>query len=173
MTLANKITILRIVLIPVYIIALLQNLYPWPVILFTFMIVSDALDGFVARHRKQITRLGSFLDPLADKLLMFSSYLLAAYLKMIPLWIFVLILSRDLLIVIGWMVNYFITESTEVKPRVLGKITTIFQMVAMWFILLNVPPVVEHVLLTLTAVVTAVSALDYVLSGSKRLNAHA
>jgi cardiolipin synthase (CMP-forming) len=170
MTLANRITIIRIVLIPVFIVTLLQGLSPWPAVIFTFTIMTDALDGFIARWRKQTTPLGSFLDPMADKLLMFSSFATAAYLKIIPLWVFVVILSRDLLIVLGWTVIYFLTGSTEIKPRLLGKLTTIFQMITVWLLLLGLPPFIIDKLLLATVAVTALSGLDYVLIGSKKLS---
>ncbi|MCX5777934.1 MAG: CDP-alcohol phosphatidyltransferase family protein [Elusimicrobia bacterium] len=168
MTLANKITLIRIVLIPVFIITLLQGLFPWPAIIFTVTIISDALDGFVARRRKQITPLGSFLDPLADKLLMFSSYLVTAYLHSIPLWVFVVILSRDSIIVIGWAVIYFITGSTEIKPRLLGKMSTVFQMVTIWLILLGLHGAIIDKLLIATVCVTALSGIDYLVTGSRK-----
>lgn len=173
MTLANKITILRIVLIPVFLITFIQQMYPWPVIIFTFTVLSDALDGFIARHRKQATALGSFLDPLADKMLMFSSYLAATYVHLIPLWIFIVIVSRDLLIMIGWTITYLITGSTEVKPRLLGKLTTIFQMTTIWLVILAVPVEITDNLLLATVIVTAVSGIDYILVGSKKLSRHA
>ena len=169
MTLANKITLLRIVLIPVFIVALLQGLYPWPAVIFTFTIITDALDGFVARYKKQKTPLGSFLDPMADKLLMFSSFITLAYLKQISIWIFVVILSRDIIIVLGWILIYFLKGSTEIKPRLLGKTTTIFQMTTVWLILLGLPLVITSNLLILTVVVTVLSGLDYVYIGSKKL----
>lgn len=170
MTLANKITIIRILLIPVFIITLMQNLSPWPAVIFTCTVITDALDGFVARYRRQTTRLGSFLDPLADKLLMFASFLLAAtYLKIIPLWIFTVILSRDLLILLGWIVIYFVNGSTEIKPRLLGKMTTAVQMFTVWVMLLKIAPDYFNVLLMTTVFVTSLSAIDYVISGTKRL----
>lgn len=169
MTLANKITLIRIVLIPVFIITLLQGLTPWPAVIFTITILSDALDGFIARRRKQITPLGSFLDPLADKLLMFSSYLVTAYMHIIPLWVFVVILSRDCIIVIGWAVIYFITDSTEIKPRLLGKLSTIFQMVTIWLLLLGLPGTIIEKLLITTVCITALSGIDYLITGSKKV----
>lgn len=174
MTLANRITIIRIVLMPVFIITLLQGLYPWPALIFSFSVITDALDGFIARYRKQITPLGSFLDPMADKLLMFSSYLLCAHLKIIPVWVFVVILSRDILIVLGWAIIYFITNSKEIKPRLSGKLTTIIQMFTMWVILLNVlPGPFVDALLYATIVFTTVSGLDYIYIGSRKLNRNA
>ncbi|HBU68982.1 MAG TPA: CDP-diacylglycerol--glycerol-3-phosphate 3-phosphatidyltransferase [Elusimicrobia bacterium] len=169
MTLANKITLVRIFLIPVFIVLLLQGLAPWPAIIFTFTILSDALDGFVARYKKQKTQLGSFLDPLADKLLMLSSYLTLAFLGKLSLWIFVVILSRDIIIVLGWTVIYILKGSTEIKPRVLSKITTVFQMFTVWIIILGIPQSVTEPLLLATVGFTVISGLDYFISGSKRL----
>ncbi|MFH1368889.1 MAG: CDP-alcohol phosphatidyltransferase family protein [Elusimicrobiota bacterium] len=170
MTLATKITLLRIILMPIFIVLLLQGHHPWPAVIFTFTIVTDALDGFIARWKKQKTALGSFLDPLADKLLMFSSFLTLAYLKVIPLWIFVVIVSRDMLIVIGWLVFYFITHSIEIKPRLSGKLTAIIQMTTVWLILLGLAGQWKEGFLVLTVIITSASALDYVIVGSKNLS---
>lgn len=172
MTLANRITLVRIVLIPVFIISLLQGLYPLPAVIFTFTIITDALDGFVARWKKQKTALGSFLDPLADKLLMIASYITLAYLKSISLWIFVVILSRDILIVLGWTLIYLLVGSTEIKPRLLGKATTIFQMLTVWLLLLGAPKPAMNVFIVITVTVTILSGLDYMITGSKKLSYH-
>src|SRR5687768_10261011 len=102
MTLANKITLVRIVLIPVIIIGLLQGTPFWPDVFFILSVVTDVLDGFVARRRGERTVLGSFLDPVADKLLLVSVYLTLAHLRQLPLWAFVVVFSRDLLIFLGW-----------------------------------------------------------------------
>lgn len=172
MTLANKITLLRIFLIPVFIILLLQGHHPWPAVIFTFTIVTDALDGFIARWKKQKTALGSFLDPLADKMLMFSTFLTLAYLKVIPLWIFVVTISRDLVIVLGWLVIYFIMHSTEIQPRLLGKLTAIIQMLTTWLILLGIPEPIKNYLLVATVVITGLSGVDYMIAGSRKLGKH-
>ncbi len=168
-TLANQITLLRIILIPVFIISLIEGSHVWPVVIFTFTIITDAIDGFVARRRNEKTKLGSFLDPLADKMLMFASFISLVYLKVIPLWVFVLTISRDVVILAGWLIIYFITDSLEIKPRPLGKITTIIQMCTIWFILIGVQPVVQISLLYLTAAVTAISGIDYIIVGSKKV----
>jgi cardiolipin synthase len=142
------------------------------VLIFTFTIITDAIDGFVARKRNEKTPLGSFLDPLADKMLMFASFITLVYLKIIPLWVFVLTISRDVVILAGWLVIYFLTDSLEIKPRLLGKITTIIQMSTIWFILMGVPQIMQVSLLYLTAVVTAISGIDYIIIGSKKVGQH-
>jgi cardiolipin synthase len=172
MTLANQITLLRIILIPVFIITLIEGSPYWPVIIFTFTVLTDAIDGFVARKRNEKTKLGSFLDPLADKMLMFASFITLVYLKVVPLWVFVVTISRDVVILAGWLIIYFITDSLEIKPRLLGKITTIVQMSTIWFILLGVQAPLQTSLLYLTAAVTAISGIDYIIVGSKKVGQH-
>lgn len=172
MNLANRITLIRIILIPIFIVLLIQGHNPWPAVIFTFTIVTDALDGFIARWKKQKTALGAFLDPLADKLLMFSSFLALTYLKIIPLWIFVVILSRDILIVLGWVLVYFLYNSKEVKPRFFGKLTTVLQMSTVWLILLGLADPWKMNFLVVTVVITSVSCLDYIIDGSRRLGKH-
>jgi cardiolipin synthase len=104
---------------------------------------------------------------------MFSSFLTLAYLKIVPLWMFVVIVSKDLLIVLGWTIIYFITGSTEIRPRFFGKLTTIFQMITIWFALLGIPSETLYRLLLITIIITAVSGLDYIIAGSKKLSSHA
>src|SRR4051794_13866297 len=99
MTLANKITIGRIVFIPVIVICLLERQTTWVYIFFSLTVISDFLDGLAARRRGERTKLGAFLDPMADKLLLTSVYVTLTHLDKIPMWVFVVIFSRDLLIV--------------------------------------------------------------------------
>jgi CDP-diacylglycerol--glycerol-3-phosphate 3-phosphatidyltransferase len=104
MTLANKITVLRILAIPLLVIALIENSLNWARLIFSLSIFSDALDGAIARIRKERSALGSFLDPLADKLLLLATFMAFTYLGWVPVWVFVTIVSRDLLIILGWSV---------------------------------------------------------------------
>ena len=128
MTLASKITVLRIIAIPFFVIAMTEHHLLAAQIIFALSVFSDALDGTIARLRGERTPLGAFLDPLADKLLLVVSYIVFCYLNWIPLWIFVAVVSRDLLIVMGWTVVYILTHNSKIEPRPLGKITTALQM---------------------------------------------
>src|SRR3989338_4153434 len=128
MTLANKITVLRIIAIPIFIIVLLQGHMTWARVIFILSVFSDALDGALARIRGERTPLGSFLDPLADKLLLMATFIAYTYLGWIPVWIFIAVLSRDLLIIMGWAVVYILTGNSKIQPRPLGKLTTALQM---------------------------------------------
>jgi cardiolipin synthase (CMP-forming) len=170
MTLANRITILRIVLVPVLVIGLLQGAEVWPAILFIFSAFTDVMDGAAARWRQERTTLGSYLDPLADKLLLVSTFLVLAHRQMIPMWVFVVIFSRDLLIFIGWNIIYILTQNSKPAPRLLGKLSTFCQMAAIATILVGPLRPVHPVFLWIMIAVTAASAVDYVWVGAKRLH---
>lgn len=170
MTLANKITIARIVLIPPILVGFLLRAPVWPVALFVLSALSDVLDGAVARLRGERTPLGSLLDPIADKLLLISSFMALVHLDLVPVWAFVVVFSRDLLVFLGWGVIYILTRSAAITPRWLGKFSTLTQMLSV--IALLAPPLAplrEPLLWTMLAL-TSLSTLDYVWVGAKRLN---
>ncbi len=169
MTLANKITVLRIISIPIFIIVLLQGHIGAARWIFFLSIFSDALDGAIARFRGERTRLGTFLDPLADKLLLVATFIAFTYLGWIPVWIFVAVLSRDLLIVLGWAIVYILTGNSNIQPRVLGKITTALQMGAALGKLIHLPADLMQWLLMVMIVSTVLSLVDYIWAGNKRL----
>ncbi|RLA89883.1 MAG: CDP-diacylglycerol--glycerol-3-phosphate 3-phosphatidyltransferase, partial [Deltaproteobacteria bacterium] len=99
MTIPNFLTILRILLTPVLVILLLEGRLSEALFVFIIAGVTDALDGLIARLYKQKTRLGAFLDPLADKLLLVTTYVILAVQGLVPSWLTVIVLSRDVLIV--------------------------------------------------------------------------
>src|SRR5690242_7000717 len=171
MTLASKITVLRIMAIPFFAIALLGHHLLISQILFCLSVFSDALDGTIARLRGERTPLGAFLDPLADKLLLVVSYIIFSYLNWIPLWVFVAVVSRDLIIILGWTVVYILTGNSKIQPRPLGKITTVLQMAVAVAALFSLNDSLFHTLLYAMIAATALSAGDYVWIGNKRLGA--
>ncbi len=171
MTLASKITVLRIMAIPFFVIALLEHYIVCAQVIFCASVFSDALDGAIARLRGERTPLGAFLDPLADKLLLVVTYVLFSYLNWIPLWVFVAVISRDLIIILGWTVVYILTNNSKIQPRPLGKITTVLQMAVAVARLFNIGDPLYHGLLHLMIAGTIVSAIDYVWIGNKRLGA--
>ncbi|MFH1097922.1 MAG: CDP-diacylglycerol--glycerol-3-phosphate 3-phosphatidyltransferase [Candidatus Desantisbacteria bacterium] len=180
MTLANKITILRILLVPVFVIFITYGYYKSILAfqyaalgVFIFCILTDALDGFIARTFNQQTALGIFLDPLADKLLLVSAFIFLglSFVNKIPLWVSILVVGREFIILIGWLVVYlFSTEKNSLKPSILGKITTFFQMIAILLCLINLPYQYLRWIIFLTVAVTIISTVDYILRGSKKLN---
>jgi cardiolipin synthase len=171
MTLASKITVLRIMAIPFFVIALVEHHLVIAQIIFCASVFSDALDGAIARLRGERTPLGAFLDPLADKLLLVVTYITFTYLFWIPLWVFVAVISRDLIIILGWTVVYILTNNSKIQPRPLGKITTVLQMAVAAAKLFNIGDPYYHWTLHLMIAATILSALDYVWIGNKRLGA--
>jgi len=171
MTLASKITVLRIIAIPFFAIALLEHHLVAAQILFCLSIFSDALDGTIARLRGERPTLGAFLDPLADKLLLVVCYIVFSFLNMIPLWVFVAVISRDLIIVLGWTVVYILTGNSKIQPRPLGKVTTVLQMAVALSKLFPSGAAFYHGFLYAMIAATILSAGDYVWIGNKRLGA--
>src|SRR5580698_2086404 len=148
MTTANKITIFRILLIPFFVIETIYYVRTglpihWllAILLFAATAILDAVDGYIARNYKQISELGKILDPLADKLLLVSGVVLLSfnnepYLHQIPLWLTGMIIGRDLLLGIAAMVIHLVVGKIAVRPRITGKIATVFQMlVVVWTLL--------------------------------------
>ncbi len=173
LTLANKITILRIVLIPVVVISLLQGAPLAALAIFVLTALTDVLDGAAARWRREKSVLGRFLDPLADKLLLVFTYLTLAHMDLLPMWVFVVVFSRDLMIFLGWNIISTLTRNWDLSPRWPGKIATALQIAAV-IVLLVAPlrPVLSFFLWAMIAA-TALSTLDYVWTGAKKLSAQA
>ncbi len=151
MTTANKVTILRILLVPFFVVFVLyyvdagQETYRLLAMLtFGLAALSDGVDGYIARHYKQHSELGRILDPLADKLLLVSGVVLlsldnAPYLPRIPLWVTATILSRDVLLLVGLVVIHFVCGRIIVRPVLLGKMATVMQITCVLWALLKNP----------------------------------
>ena len=188
MTTANKITILRILLIPFFVVELIyyvetgNEIHRLVAILsFAIAAILDGVDGYIARHYNQISELGKILDPLADKLLLVSgivalSFNHGTFLGQIPLWLTGTILGRDFLILIGMVVIHLTVGKVVVHPRFIGKCATVLQMVVVIWILLRWDrDFGERWLKTWTlgaAVFTGVSGLLYIWDGVKQLGSH-
>jgi CDP-diacylglycerol--glycerol-3-phosphate 3-phosphatidyltransferase len=188
MTTANKITIFRILLIPFFVIETIYyvrtgNPVHWllAILLFATTAISDAVDGYIARHYKQISELGKILDPLADKLLLVSGVVLLSfnnepYLYQIPLWLTGMVIGRDLLLGIAAVVIHLVVGKITVRPRISGKIATVFQMLVVVWILLRWDLIYHGALLNLwiwgAGIFTGLSFILYVFDGMKQLSAH-
>ena len=177
---ANKVTIFRILAVPFFIASVLYYnpqrdfLRYLSLGIFLLAIVSDFLDGYVARKQKQETRFGSILDPLADKLLIISAFI-CLYLVdgfplgiRFPLWVVLVVISRDVIILIGSMLIYLIHGHMEIVPTKWGKVTTFFQMLSVVGILLQFSH--SFIIWYLTAAFTVISGFGYIRKGVKVLN---
>lgn len=128
MNIPNSLTILRILLIPVFIGFMTYRQYGYALAALLCAGVTDALDGLVARMTNQQTRLGEILDPLADKLLLTSAFLTLAALRLVPSWVVILVVSRDVILMLGTVVAHVTNVSIDIRPTVLGKGTTLCQL---------------------------------------------
>ena len=175
MSLANKISVFRILLAPAIVACLLyyhpgrEALRFLALSLFLLGIVSDAVDGYVARRRHQQTELGTLLDPIADKALILSTLISCSAISglpdwmRVPAWFNLVVISRDVLLVAGAVVLFAIRGRWSVRPSRLGKWTTFAQMLVIPAVLLGLP--LTPWLLVLAAVLTVLSGLSYVRTG--------
>ena len=169
MTIPNLLTILRLLLTPVLVIFLLDEKLGEALFIFIVAGVTDGLDGLIARLYKQKSRLGAFLDPLADKLLLATTYVILAVLHLVPKWLTVIVLSRDVLILLGVFVLFMQDLPVEIKPSLASKLTTFTQIitviVTMTTVIATPHPLLKNLLYHMTAAVTIVSWGQYVIRG--------
>ena len=174
-TAPNQITLLRLIFIPFVIIAVFDAHWRWALGLLIAAAFSDALDGLLARTLHQQTLLGLYLDPIADKLLLSSLFLVLSFVKKIPWKYTILVFSRDLCIVATAVVLYASVGFRDFRPSIFGKINTACQIAAVWFVVLaqvvEAPwlAIVVKILLYATATFTTISGVHYVLLTGHRL----
>jgi cardiolipin synthase len=127
-TVANQLTMLRMALVPAFVLLALDRQFTWALVVFVVAGLTDALDGYVARHGNQSTRLGAMLDPVADKLLVGSAYVVLTWSSVVrctlPSWLTVTLLFRDFMIVVGVVVVNLTVGPREFSPSRLGKFST-------------------------------------------------
>lgn len=174
MNLANKITISRIILAPFFITAIVYSRMDIALAFFIIAIISDGLDGFIARTRSQKTILGTILDPVADKVLLISAFICLALVKSLPPdlrlppYVPIIIISRDAIIILGSIIIHVMKGDVKIEPSIWGKVTTFFQMMTIVGILVQFK-YSEFVWVTAT-VFTIISGIDYMLKGSRILS---
>ena len=169
MGIPNILTIFRILLIPAFIMTYSYDKFTLAAVLFILASLTDLLDGFLARAMGQVTKLGALLDPLADKLLLLSSFALLFYRGIVPLWVLIIVLSKDVVVVSGWMIRYFLTRSASAPPSFLWKVATFAQITAITTILTgNLVASIKSLsnsFLIVATILTALSMLDYLYRG--------
>jgi len=175
LTAPNQITLLRLIFIPFVIITILDGNWPWALGLLIAAGLSDALDGVLARALHQQTLLGQYLDPLADKLLLSSLFLVLSFVKKIPWKYTVLVFSRDVCIIATAVVLYATVGFRDFRPSIFGKINTVCQIAATFFVVLaevlGLPWVfaLERFFLYATFTFTLISGVHYILLTGHRL----
>jgi cardiolipin synthase (CMP-forming) len=177
LTAPNQLTLLRMVFLPFIVINLVGGHYRWALILFVLAGLSDGLDGLLARVLKQQTTLGQYLDPIADKLLLSTMFMVLSILHKIPWKYTVLVFSRDISILCASAVLYMIAGLRNFRPSIFGKANTLSQVAAVFFVLLLQMESVRWVaiarltFLRATFFFTIISGLHYVLLVGPRLRA--
>jgi CDP-diacylglycerol--glycerol-3-phosphate 3-phosphatidyltransferase len=188
LTLATKVTLLRLLGVPVFAVLLVYytlglahgdevELYRRLALsLFVVVAATDALDGYLARSRHEITRLGRFLDPLADKTLLLSALILLTRPNLpqlephIPIWFTALVISRDATLAVGYAVVHHFAVTVEVQPRLTGKLATVLQMMVITWVLLQAPADYFLALVGAAAFFTTVAGVQYVIDGLRQLD---
>jgi cardiolipin synthase len=172
LNLPNTLTLIRILTIPFFLEFLAYQLYFEALIIFAIGGFTDFLDGLTARWMNQQTALGAYLDPVADKLLVITSYVMLGSIGGIPAWLAVVVVARDALIVIGYVIiHVLVEERLQMKPTRIGKWSTTFQLLtlAIALTLLHDPKLfsarVLDIFVVITAVTTVVSGCQYLYRG--------
>jgi len=177
MNIPNFLSLLRIILVPVFVIFLIQDSYIKALIVFTIAGLTDALDGTLARLLNEQTKLGAFLDPLADKLLLSTSFISLSIFGLIPGWLTVIVISRDFIILLGIVILSMMSITYEIHPIFISKITTALQIGTVFLTLFLKSfnySIVSHdliiILSWLTASFTIISGLWYIFKGINFIN---
>lgn len=178
-TLANQLTLLRMLLIPVWVLLIVYGYFGWALVIFALAGATDAFDGFVARWSEQNTTLGEWLDPAADKLMLLTTFIVLTLpnlglVNRLPIWLTVLVISRDVGIVLTVAIVNLAVGPRTFKPSALGKAATAFYIVTcivvMYFNYLGTASVVVDAFIWAAGVITVVSALDYVVRVARIIN---
>ncbi len=177
MTVANMITILRLLLVPAVVFWLLSGQMQLAFAGFLIAGLSDALDGFIARHFNQKSTLGSYLDPIADKLLLVSVFIVLAVLGELPLWLVILAVSRDCLIVLAVGLSAMMGAPVEVRPLLVSKANTAVQIGLAAVVLAELAfaadfGLVRPGLIILAGLLTVASAGAYLVAWSRHVSRH-
>lgn len=178
MNLANKITLARVFMIPIFVVVLISGLVASPVnryialIIFIIASLTDTLDGYIARSRNMVTNLGKFMDPLADKMLVISAMIALVQLGDLKAWIVIIIVAREF-IVTGFRL-IAASENIVIAASWWGKLKTISQMLMVIFLLANFKGAmfiaINNFLVVLAIVFTVISGVDYIVKNINVLN---
>ena len=179
LTPANQLTLTRVMLVPAFVILTVYGYFGWALIVFAIAGLTDLLDGLIARMFRSRTSLGAWLDPVADKLLIVSTFIVLTLpglglVNKLPVWLTILIISRDILIVGTVALINLAIGRREFRPSIYGKIATATYIVTcviiMYFNYLQRPSAFVTLGIYASAVITLVSGFHYVFYATKIIN---
>ncbi len=177
LTIPNMITIMRFVLVPAVVLAMLDMRWDWAFAGFLIAGISDGVDGFIARRFNQHSRLGAYLDPMADKLLLVSVFVVMGFIGELPLWLVVTMVSRDALIVCAVVLSTVMSHPVEMKPLLVSKANTAIQIILAAVVLgelalaVHLDPL-RPVLILLSGVLTVASAAAYLVAWLRHMSGY-
>ncbi|PSH68037.1 CDP-alcohol phosphatidyltransferase [Phyllobacterium brassicacearum] len=174
MTIPNYITIFRFVLVPFIVMAVLSDYVGAALIGFVIAGVSDGVDGYIARRYDQRSELGAYLDPIADKLLLVSLFIVLGFLEQLPVWLVVIVVSRDIFIVGAVLLGAVIGKPMEMHPLFVSKANTAFQIILVTVALADMAfefslPGIRTALAWVVGLLTAASATAYLVAWTKHM----
>ena len=174
MNLPNSLTLLRVLLIPVFVILIMDKLFGWALITFAVAGITDGMDGLIARITHQRTELGAYLDPIADKFLLTAAFVTLAIIEIIPNWLTVIVITRDIIILGGFFVLTLTNHRPKIRPTLVSKVTTGFQISVVILVLLAGYNPTFTTLSDITvygaALFTILSGAHYIYCGTRMLN---
>src|SRR5580658_5425594 len=175
-TVPNQITLLRLGFLPLFIVSISYEHYRWALVILLIAGLSDAIDGLLARSLNQRSSLGAYLDPIADKLLLSSSFIILAYKTRLAWWLTIIVLSRDILILIVAVVILLVSGYRPFPPSIFGKLTTAFQIILVFTVVFSAAypdfhlSKVIHLLVYGVTLFSVVSAFHYSFSTTRSLS---
>lgn len=174
MNLPNSLTLVRILLIPFFVIFIINKNFQWAFLTFAIAGITDGIDGLLARITHQRTELGAYLDPIADKLLLSSAFISLAIIEFIPGWLVVTVIARDVIILVGFLLMWLTNYHPEIRPSFLSKLTTGFQISTILLVLMidysSTFQQLSVIAIYATAILTILSGLHYIYTGTRILN---
>lgn len=174
MNLPNLLTLIRILLIPLFVILIINQSLWWALIIFALAGITDGIDGLIARITRQRTELGAYLDPIADKLLLAAGFITLAIIGMLPSWLAVIVITRDMIILLGILVMILTHVPLKIQPSTISKITTSLQISTILLVLMAPYGTTLKHLATIaiygTTFFTILSGAHYIYVGTMMVN---
>ena len=174
MNLPNLLTLTRILLIPLFVILIINQSFSWALIIFALAGITDGIDGLIARITRQRTELGAYLDPIADKLLLSAGFVTLAIIELVPSWLAVIVITRDVIILLGILVMILTNYHPQIRPSLISKVTTTLQILTILLVLMveygSIFRLLSKIVIYGTTFFTILSGAHYIYIGTRMVN---
>jgi cardiolipin synthase len=174
MSVPNILTLIRILLIPFFVILIINKSFGWALGIFAIAGITDGMDGLIARITHQRTELGAYLDPIADKLLLSAGFVTLAIIERVPSWLAVIVISRDVIILLGILVMILTNDRPTIQPSLISKVTTTLQIFTVLLVLMveygSIFRILSTIVIYTTTFFTILSGSHYIYIATRILN---